>query len=70
MIAGVSSMVALPVVAAVSSARVAEEVLRNFSGVMGIMPLFKDEKEQMELFTTLKWYGAKMVTIDKQILCC
>lgn len=70
MISGVSSMVSLPVIAAVSSVEVAEKVLRNYAGVMGIMPLFDYENEKTEFFTTLKWYGAKMVTIDKQIVCC
>ena len=70
MIANVSSMVSLPVIAAVSCADTAEQVLRHYSGVMGIMPLFESESEIQKLFSTLKCYGAKMVTIDKQILCC
>lgn len=70
LISNVSNMVQLPVVAAVSSLAVAEKILREYSGVLGILPLFEDENERMKLFTTLKWYGAKMVTIDKQILCC
>ncbi len=70
MIDVVSSMVSLPVIAAVSSVETAKKILRNYSGIMGIMPLFEDEIMKKELFNTLKWYGAKMVTIDKQIVSC
>lgn len=70
LIANVSNMATLPVVAAVSSLAVAEKILREYSGVMGILPLFDDEHEKVALFNTLKWYGAKIVTIDKQIVCC
>lgn len=66
----VSPMVSLPVVAAVSSVETAEQVLKHYSGIMGIMPLFDYEKEEDDFFNTLKWYGAKIITIDKQILCC
>lgn len=70
MITGVTSMVQFPVIAAVSSLETAKKVLKHFPGVMGIMPLFEIENDNTELFNTLKWYGAKIVTIDKQILCC
>ena len=66
----VSSMVHLPVIAEVSSVEIAEYVLKKYSGVIGILPLFTAESEMDKLFNALKWYGAKMVTIDKQILCC
>lgn len=66
----VTAMVALPVIAAVSSIETAEKVMKNFSGTIGIMPLFDYTQDKERLFNALKWYGAKIITIDKQILCC
>lgn len=66
----VTGVVPMPVVVAVSSMEVAEKVLRSYSGVLGVLPLFELGSQKERFVNTLKWYGAKMVTIDKQILCC
>lgn len=66
----VTQMVQLPVIFAVSNASAAKEVLRSFSGLAGIMCLAEAEDEKNAVLNTAKWYGAVMVTIDKEIRSC
>lgn len=66
----VTQMVHLPVVIATASADTAEEVLRAYPGVAAVECLAENGPEKERVFNAVKRYGAKLVTIDKKIICC
>lgn len=66
----VTQMVHLPVVIAVACGETAETVLRAYPGIGAVECLAENEQEKEAVFNAVKRYGAKLVTIDKKIICC
>ncbi|MCU6761128.1 Methionine synthase [uncultured Roseburia sp.] len=66
----VTSVVSLPVVIASRHAETVETVLRNYSGIAAVECLAESEDEKTQIFSAVKRYGAKLVTIDKKIIYC
>ncbi len=66
----VTQSVRMPVVIASGSPEAVGQVLMEYSGIAGVMCLSKDENVQQAMKNTLKQYSARLVTLDKEILCC
>lgn len=66
----VTQMVSLPVVVATASLKTVEEVLKHYSGILAIQCLAEDEDTKTAICQAVKSCGAKLVTIDKKIICC
>lgn len=66
----VTQMVSLPVVVATASLRTVETVLEHYSGILAIQCLAEDEDTKKAIYQAVKSCGAKLVTIDKKIICC
>ncbi len=65
-----ASCVSLPVVIEVSDLSVAEKIARTYTGLLAVACPTLTEKEKKVSFNALKRYGTKLVTIDKEIICC
>lgn len=66
----VTQAVRMPVVIASRNPQAVEQALSEYSGIAGVMCLSEDEKLLQEMKNTLKWYSAKLITLDKEIVCC
>lgn len=66
----VTQVVRMPVVIASKNPRAVEQALLEYSGIAGVMCLSEDENLLQEMKNTLKQYSAKLVTLDKEIVCC
>lgn len=66
----VCQVVRMPAVIATADPQVAKTVLKEFSGLAGLICLSEDEAVCIDMKNTAKLYGAQLVTIDKKIGCC
>ena len=66
----VASCVSMPVVIGVSNLKVAEKIARTYTGILAVFCPDQSEKVENISFNALKRYGTKLVTIDKEIICC
>ena len=66
----VTHAVRMPIVLATKSPEAAAEVLAEYAGISGVMCLSRDAEIERKMKDTLKRYSAKLVTIDKKIVCC
>lgn len=69
-IADVTGVVQLPAVVASANPSAVERVLREYSGVLAVMPMSGDPAVNREIENMIKLYGAKVLTLDKEIRCC
>lgn len=66
----VTQTVRMPVVIASKDPHAVEQALSEYSGIAGVMCLSGEENVVQEMKNTLKRYSAKLVTLDKEIVCC
>lgn len=66
----VTQAVRMPVVIASKNPQAVDQALSEYSGIAGVMCLSADENLLQEMKNTLKRYSAKLVTLDKEIVCC
>ncbi len=69
-IADVTGVVQLPVAVASADPSAVERILREYSGVMAVMPMNENMDINKEIENKIKLYGAKVLTLDKEIRCC
>ena len=66
----ISQMVQLPFIVSTKDAETVKAVLEQYSGILAIRLLTEEETVKNTVLSYVKQYGAKLVTIDKKIICC